>query len=740
MDKQQPLVSCIMPTYNRRLFVPRAIKYFLRQDYENKELIIIDDSTDTIEDLVPDISSIRYYRLNAKITLGAKLNLACQYASGTIVAHWDDDDWYAPGRLTYQVDALRSADIDVCGINKLLYYDLRHKLAYRYIYPPDQRTWLLGSSLCYKKDTWNTNSFADINVGMDGLFVWKIPPHRVGVLADSTMSVHMIHENNISPKQTKDSWWHSYPVEEIKSIMGDDWDFYNDDHHEIPKQETRVKETNKIKENSEQHNPIWNIYACLVHENENCIIDLARNLHYHDPASVILFYDGSEKRDLLHPRFPFNKYGAVIHPKPMPVKHGYLHHFALACMQFALDNFSFDCFTIVDSDQLAIRSGYPGHLGQFISSHSNAGMLSSNAEKVNRDNKINHVAAQAFNEYDLWKPLLDHFSGGDDKFVYWTFWPSTVFTSAAAKDLVQLFATNKVLQGIVERSRIWASEEVILPTLVSLLGYEIVSNPCSYDYVNYRKTYSLRDIDNALNKKDAYWIHPIARKYNDPLRAYIRNKFNNYSTGKHEPETPGIESFSRQPVINEIKQVEGWLSAREADLLITSSINCLNNLPPPYAIVEIGSYHGKSTILFGRVVKHFFPGTKIYAIDTHDGKLGAADQALQLFPPSFESFNRNIESSGLSDITEAIKSKSSEVSLRDPISLLFIDGLHDYFNVTQDFSQFSESISIDGYVIFHDYAGYFPGVIRFVDELVASGKYRIVAKADSLAVLQKLHN
>jgi hypothetical protein len=367
-------------------------------------------------------------------------------------------------------------------------------------------------------------------------------------------------------------------------------------------------------------------------------------------------------------------------------------------------------------------------------------MLSSNAEKVNRDTKINHVALQAFNEYDLWKPFLDSFRGGADKFVYWTFWFSTVFTSAAAKDLTQLFTKNKLLQEILQRSKIWASEEVILPTLVSLLGYEIALNPCSYAYVNYRKAYTLRDLENAFNKTDAYWIHPIARKYNDPLRAHIRNNFNNYSKEKKEPEPPGIESFSRQPVINEIKQVEGWLSAKEADLLITSTINCLINLPPPYFIVEIGSYHGKSTILFGRVVKHFFPGAKIYAIDAHDGKLGAADQTVELLPPSFESFKRNIENAGLSNVIEAIKSISSEVSLQIPISLLFVDGLHDYINVTRDFSQFSAWICAEGYAVFHDYAGYFPGVIRFVDELVASRKYRLVAKADSLVVLQKLQN
>ncbi len=98
-----PLVSCIMPTYNRRKFIPHAIEYFLRQDYSNKELIIIDDGSDIVEDLVPADTSIRYFKLSKKLTLGAKLNMACTYAKGDVIANWDDDDWYASSRLQYQV-------------------------------------------------------------------------------------------------------------------------------------------------------------------------------------------------------------------------------------------------------------------------------------------------------------------------------------------------------------------------------------------------------------------------------------------------------------------------------------------------------------------------------------------------------------------------------------------------------------------------------------------------------------
>ena len=55
-------VTCIMPTADRRAFVPRAIELFLRQDYPRAELLILDDGADAIEDLVPVCDRIRYVR------------------------------------------------------------------------------------------------------------------------------------------------------------------------------------------------------------------------------------------------------------------------------------------------------------------------------------------------------------------------------------------------------------------------------------------------------------------------------------------------------------------------------------------------------------------------------------------------------------------------------------------------------------------------------------------------------
>src|SRR5262245_52787970 len=66
-DSSEPLASCIMPTCDRRSFVPQAIRCFQRQDYRNLELVIVDDGVDPIGDCIPEDSRIRYFRLDHKL-------------------------------------------------------------------------------------------------------------------------------------------------------------------------------------------------------------------------------------------------------------------------------------------------------------------------------------------------------------------------------------------------------------------------------------------------------------------------------------------------------------------------------------------------------------------------------------------------------------------------------------------------------------------------------------------------
>jgi glycosyltransferase involved in cell wall biosynthesis len=213
-----------MPTHNRRPFVARAIELFRRQDYPRKELIVVDDGSDPVRDLVPaDDDRIRYLRLERRTTLGAKRNLACEQARGALIAHWDDDDWHAAHRLSYQVEALVAAGADVCGTDTLLFYDTRSGRAWRYLYGKSSRRWLAGGTLCYTRAFWSRQRFANINVGEDSRFVWSDKGAKLLALPDSTFYVALIHAHNTSPKQTSGSHWRPYPVEEVQRLLGADW-------------------------------------------------------------------------------------------------------------------------------------------------------------------------------------------------------------------------------------------------------------------------------------------------------------------------------------------------------------------------------------------------------------------------------------------------------------------------------------------------------------------------------------
>src|SRR5260370_5100183 len=139
-----PLVSCIMPTRNRRAFVRQAIWYFLRQDYPAKELIVLDDGDDPVADLIQKDDRVRYERLLARLSLGAKRNRACELSRGTLIAHWDDDDWQAPNRLSLQVRALLDSGAEVCGAAELLHYALMEGEGWLYRRHPDERPWVAG--------------------------------------------------------------------------------------------------------------------------------------------------------------------------------------------------------------------------------------------------------------------------------------------------------------------------------------------------------------------------------------------------------------------------------------------------------------------------------------------------------------------------------------------------------------------------------------------------------------------
>lgn len=199
-----PLVSCLMPTKNRRRFLPRAFAMWAAQDWPNKELIVLEDgeqakgdvAREALLDLLEQYPNVLYRYV--KGTLGAKLNAAAKLARGSILINWDDDDWNAPTRISDQVAHMRLARTPVVGMSSLLYYAEGQEHGYEYT---GNAWYASGSTHCYAREYVLAHPRPDKTVGEDN--DWIEEARRLGAVSNLSGLRSLIacdHPNNCSSR------------------------------------------------------------------------------------------------------------------------------------------------------------------------------------------------------------------------------------------------------------------------------------------------------------------------------------------------------------------------------------------------------------------------------------------------------------------------------------------------------------------------------------------------------------
>ena len=105
--KKHPLISIITPTYNRSKYHERLYECFTSQTYPQKELLILDDSQEP-SSFFTNLKDprVHYTHSPKRLTLGEKRNYLLEKAQGEIIAHFDDDDFYAPKYLHFMTNNL----------------------------------------------------------------------------------------------------------------------------------------------------------------------------------------------------------------------------------------------------------------------------------------------------------------------------------------------------------------------------------------------------------------------------------------------------------------------------------------------------------------------------------------------------------------------------------------------------------------------------------------------------------
>ena len=177
---KKPLVSCVCVTYDRPHVINELLYCFLAQDYENKELIILNDQKNLIYQYVDP--RVKITNLPKRFTsLGEKRNFTRNLVSGDYIFILDDDDIYYSNHLSRLLEFhLENDDYDIVA-NK--YAD----------HSQDNRDIVVAHPLafngaCITREYYLTNNFPnDVSCGEDLIFVQNA---KTEVIDDGSTSWH----------------------------------------------------------------------------------------------------------------------------------------------------------------------------------------------------------------------------------------------------------------------------------------------------------------------------------------------------------------------------------------------------------------------------------------------------------------------------------------------------------------------------------------------------------------------
>lgn len=190
---------------------------------------------------------------------------------------------------------------------------------------------------------------------------------------------------------------------------------------------------------------------------------------------------------------------------------------------------------------------------------------------------------------------------------------------------------------------------------------------------------------------------------------------------------------ARDDIVRVAAGVRGFLTRREMECL------CLLAAVPtaPGAILEIGSFMGRSTVLLAKAAA-LAGGSEVHAVDPLDAP-SSTDPDLRGADSSAEAFYANLARTGVADAVSHHRMRSEELAehWRDPIRLLWIDGDHTLRGVRTDWASFRPHLADGAIVAQHDVLHTFEGGVRvFAEDLLLSEHIGAAGLCGSIAWAQ----
>ncbi len=113
----QPLVSCIIPCYNYKLYLGQCLESVLQQSYKNIEIIVVDDcSTDNPKEITDMYPSVKYIRHEKNKGLSGTRNTGIEASHGEYIFCLDSDDWIDKDLVDLSMQWFEAKKADIVGV------------------------------------------------------------------------------------------------------------------------------------------------------------------------------------------------------------------------------------------------------------------------------------------------------------------------------------------------------------------------------------------------------------------------------------------------------------------------------------------------------------------------------------------------------------------------------------------------------------------------------------------------
>src|SRR5262249_31047625 len=126
----------------------------------------------------------------------------CELARGTVIVHWDDDDWYSPGRLRTQIAPLLADSADITALNHPKFFDvdrwefwtctpqMHHRLFARDVH---------GATLAYRRPVFERFArYPDSSLAEDAAFLNAAVARgaRLQAISSGDLFIYLRHGSN----------------------------------------------------------------------------------------------------------------------------------------------------------------------------------------------------------------------------------------------------------------------------------------------------------------------------------------------------------------------------------------------------------------------------------------------------------------------------------------------------------------------------------------------------------------